>query len=248
MTTLDEFCLDLSKYCAPDRPELAQPWSDRDYTYASDGVVAIRLPRIATVPLITATPGHARVSDAIDKMLPKRKFDAVIWVRDVIVPPAIDLPPDPCRECYGSGQVTEIKCRNCDGNGYIKCPRCKSDTDCDECDGYGSTTRAAPKGIDGTIDCSCCDGAGDMAISRDRTHPQAMKVGRYMIQRRTFLKIAGLPNARIDALRSEWFLNEHDKVQSVNVFDAKPVQFVFDGGEGAVMPMRGSWSEASRGL
>ena len=237
--------LDLTKYCAPERAELAEPWSDREYTYASNGLLAIRMPRIATVPLVTPMPGYAPLSDAIDKMLPLRQLPDVIVADDVIVPPAVVLPFEACKQCAGSGVTAEIKCRDCNGNGYVSCEHCKHSHDCDSCNGYGSAIRAATKDEDSKDVCTVCDGVGDYNVVRLRLNPQPMKVGKYMFSRNLFVLLATLPDVRIDATRVDWFMDEKGAVTNYNPFDVRPIQFVFAGGEGAAMPLTGQWKDVA---
>lgn len=50
---------DLTPFCSPDRPELNRPFSDGPFSYATNGHVLLRVPRLAGVPdrlSLTARP------------------------------------------------------------------------------------------------------------------------------------------------------------------------------------------------
>ncbi len=57
----------------------------------------------------------------------------------------IDINPNCCKECGGTGRVT---CWKCDGIGEETCPECGHDHDCDVCDG------------ERTVECEACEGTG----------------------------------------------------------------------------------------
>ncbi|MDY0164628.1 hypothetical protein [Desulfobotulus sp.] len=93
--------------------------------------------------------------------------------------------------------------------GTLKVPA--MDT-CPECDGEGEIPSRAQ-----VVDCTTCDSTGKKI---DTENP--VKIGEAHIQIRYLLKIAGLSGAKI-AQVSRWY---------------DPVPFVFDGGQGVVMPVK----------
>ncbi len=124
-----------------------------------------------------------------------------------------------CRYCKGTGIQYLEECSDCDGDGDFIHGNHRYD--CKECDGSGEVDSGEvsdkPKG------CFHCNGSGEA----DCTHGAIpTKVGGLYFQNHLLRMIVNLPNARI----------EH-----VTEFDEKSTpaaHFIFDGGEGAVMPFR----------
>lgn len=111
----------LREFCNGDerRPITCRPWSVGDYSYATNGHIIVRIPRIADVP----PPDDAKIektAQQIDEWLAKLA-DAK---RDPV--PRLDIPKGKswrCDKCDGRG--TEHDCRDCG-------------CECDECDGTGT--------------------------------------------------------------------------------------------------------------
>jgi len=99
--------LDLSRFCAttPDRANLLLPWSEGDHTYASDGRIIVRVPRIPQVPTNPDAPS----------LLPHR--NCFTDDGDPATPmPALATPEQkPCEHCQGH----EDGCEKCDFIGYF---------------------------------------------------------------------------------------------------------------------------------
>lgn len=133
--------IDIKMFCDPSRAKLSKPWSKGGYTYASDGKILIRVPRIEGI----AEGGGPDVSKLI---LDYRGVE--VWH------PLPDLTGiethRTCPDCDGAGKYPE--CPDCDGDREVKytyeardgethtitgdCPVCESgsfDVVCKTCDG-----------------------------------------------------------------------------------------------------------------
>lgn len=130
----------------------------------------------------------------------------------------IDLPELPaaekCPTCNGSG--IGYKCPECDGKGEIEHGR--HTYGCKECGGSGQVD----DGCDADKEpCVECDGDGESRY-------KAVKVGNWHYDRRYLAMIEKLPAVKF-AQRDEG---------PKDFEDAAVAYFVFDGGEGVLMPMR----------
>jgi hypothetical protein len=107
--------IQLDRFCGKDefRPKLHLPFSKGDWTYASDGRIAVRVPRWPTVPERAEAPNAEELfaKDVTDEFRPL---------------PAITIPlpkePEDCEECDGRGVKHECPtcgctCRACSGSG-----------------------------------------------------------------------------------------------------------------------------------
>jgi hypothetical protein len=106
--------VDLQLFCGdqPARPAIRQPFSQGDFTYATNGHIAVRVPRLAAVPDHPSAPTMER-----------------LWVRPAQVKAhavmAAALP-----------EPTFLKCEECEGRGREHtCPDCTCV--CEWCNGEG---------------------------------------------------------------------------------------------------------------
>ena len=116
---------DLKRFCDTEgyRHTLAEPWSTEKHTYASNGHIIIRVPRMADVPERSNAP-------KIDGTLLGEAFE---YGPEKWYPiPKITAPKEQeCPSCKGSGEITKCHecgcelpirdgvCSDCDGTGYI---------------------------------------------------------------------------------------------------------------------------------
>jgi len=106
--------IDLKPFCgsAPSRSAIQEPFSQGDFTYATNGHVAIRVPRLADVPDHPGAPTMER-----------------LWVKPAQVKAHAVMPaalPEP----------SYIQCVECEGQGRVHtCPDCTCV--CDWCNGEG---------------------------------------------------------------------------------------------------------------
>lgn len=115
-----------------------------------------------------------------------------------------------CRSCNGTG--TALECRHCEGDGYIR----DKDDPCEHCDGVGETQKEKDEYPLGLIPCWFCDGNGE--------EEQAIDIGHGRFNAHYLRLIASLPNASFAP-------------NPINPA-AGAALFVFDGGRGALMPLR----------
>lgn len=109
--------IDLQKYCGDDkfRPYLNRPFTVGEFSYATDGRIMVRVPRIDGWD----PPGIDHAWDGPFKGLEKALFGPLAHKA---------LPPLP--------KSTERECEDCEGRGKEHdCPDCECD--CENCDGSG---------------------------------------------------------------------------------------------------------------
>lgn len=110
--------LELQQFCStnPNWPYLHKPWSRGEFTYATNGYIIIRLPRLADVP------ENEKAPDPEEKVFPS--IIDQIATKQI---PEFNMPEienDECGWCEGRG--TKHACRRCDCN-------------CEQCNGTGNT-------------------------------------------------------------------------------------------------------------
>ena len=108
-------------------------------------------------------------------------------------------------------------CPECNGTGQV------DEYECEDCNGNGEFTHGNYE-----YDCKECDGSGKVKGGECQEYGcwsgqmlQPIQVGAGLFDARYLRLIAALPNARIRAVGPE-----------------EPAAFIFDGGEGRVMPCR----------
>jgi hypothetical protein len=138
--------IDLAPFCSevPARPYLHQPFTFGDFTYATDGIVAIRVQRRETIPerLLDECPA---MQTSIERI-----FATLIAASDFAPMPAFEIVTDRPR-----------KCTSCEGRGYLRpCHACDAHPDkgCQRCEGH----RWVPckKEAENAEACDFCDGTG----------------------------------------------------------------------------------------
>ena len=106
---------DLQKFCA-DRDDIRyrmqKPFSQGEFTYATNGHVLICVQRLPDV----AEDNEAPQCGALISKIPP----AVNWIP---IPECAALPEVECDECHGTGMAT--------------CPTCEHDSDCENCNHTG---------------------------------------------------------------------------------------------------------------
>lgn len=110
-----------------------------------------------------------------------------------------------CDTCRGTGRGGT--CHECDGSGRVTCSACEQEHDCPDCDGTG-------KRGDATAPCSDCAGTG-----REVVRPALYRMNGAIIQSRYADMIRALPGVGVCPCPQ----------------DSCRLNFVFDGGHGAVM-------------
>lgn len=139
---IHRFCADHSDH----REFLHRPFNNGDYTYASNGHFAIRVP-------IRSQYGPAR-EHIVQTM--ESAFGA-IENREFLAVPAFDWPEKPsCVDCEGTGKAIKSTCTECNGEGTVSFSNdCNSyHNECITCDGEGQVKP------DGDETCDSCCGKG----------------------------------------------------------------------------------------
>lgn len=211
--------MDLKLFCSK-RPthamKLAVPWSFGEFTYASDGVIIIRVPRLPDAPENVNAPQAWR--GELPGMFTR---EPVEWV-DV---PTVDYKGGPCSVCNGTAEA--FMCPECEGEGEVYLATKFNDydeQDCKSCTTTGVLSKARWaafvklhhfKGDPIMVDCSVCNSTGMELTTASKL------VNGVRISERYLWIICNLPGAQLGTFGAE---------------DA--VRFQFDGGDGLVMPMR----------
>lgn len=107
----------LQKFCHPERESLGQPWTAGNFTYATDGRLIVRVPRLADVLPNPAAP------QGVYKII----FDDSPHAAESLPVGGFVIPP----------LAGTAKCRNCGGSGQHFCDDCDSRHDCEKCNTTG---------------------------------------------------------------------------------------------------------------
>lgn len=139
--TLDE----LKKFCGRDkyRSYLLEPFSRGEHTYATDGNILIRIPRLAEIGEVTGAPNTEKIFN--------ENFKGIEGATSVPIAPQADLKR--CRTCDRTGKVTE--CSECGGDGALECDL-GHEHECEDCDGTGYIASTD----DQASECPDCQGVG----------------------------------------------------------------------------------------
>lgn len=140
--------------------------------------------------------------------------DIYIGAKPIEIPDdwrTMEILKEECKDCEGTGHCK--KCRDCDGDGEKSCCECGVTATCRTCRGRGAIpddTKSGPK-------CEECDGEGEYeTMTRVQLNQEGLCVD---------LKYLRLIH-KLPGMNLHWrFLNE-------------PLLITFDGGDGALMPLR----------
>lgn len=195
---------------------MANPWSHGEFTYATNGYIIIRIPRLADVPENDECP---KVWEGDLAELFTREPAA--WI-DV---PEVDYEGEECERCDGTKEA--YLCPECEGYGEVFLQsrfNVYEGQDCATCNGDGQLPQDE---WDAFVKChsfkgepikEVCDGCDGTGIATCR---ESHDVNGVLINEKYLWMIGNLPGAKLGTF------GEPD-----------PVRFTFDGGDGLVMPMR----------
>ena len=187
----------LKKFVSQDDPRkyMRSPFTRGEWTYATNGHIAVRVPKIDGVEILPEK--HIPALESLFQSVGGNGFIALPW-----------MPPlEECLLCSGTGIAYE--CPECDGEGEFE--HGTHSYCCKECGGSGQVEY----GSAGVSACRHCGGTG-----AKRNAPA--KVGGSHFDLFYLHLINGLPEAK--------FSPGGDRMDMA--------RFVFDGGEGILMPMR----------
>lgn len=110
----------LQPFCSSDgyRPYIEQPWSDGEFTIATDGKVMLKVDRLPDVPENAKAPSLRGILTMFARFPTEDSS-------------FIDLPPTPERPAL------DDTCKSCRGSGQHFCADCNESHDCGKCDGSG---------------------------------------------------------------------------------------------------------------
>lgn len=118
--------LNLKIFCNPDRPTIAEPFSEGDWTYYASGSLIVRVPRDPAIPERDNAPKNVSAN-----LFSNGKPTLARHLSELDIP---DLEgPDECERCSGTGQHM--------------CDECDSHHECGRCKGTGQTPER-PKRVD----------------------------------------------------------------------------------------------------
>lgn len=171
---------ELKKFCA-DRDDLIyyiqEPFSHGDYTYATNGHIMVRIPRIEMEETERSRDAAVKLVGKAEKM-----FSDWSQAAEFLPIPAVELPPmSTCKDCGGTGKNAE--CPKCDGTKEVEFSNAYHDYEftCKTCNGRGR--------IEGP--CENCDGTGKIETFA------STEVGNAKFQNKYLFMIAALPDSKI---------------------------------------------------
>ena len=132
LETLKRFCGDAES------EKIGSPWSEGDFSFATNGFTLVRVKRLPEVPERTNIPNYKRVMELSPE--PTDGWQAVPSLEDFGIKPCPRCKgqvrePRACTECRGEGEVTwdnkfhtyEATCQSCGGDGKTNlCDRCNN--------------------------------------------------------------------------------------------------------------------------
>ena len=186
----------LKKFVSKNDPReyMRSPFNRGEWTYATNGHIAVRVPKIDGIA--TLAENHIHQLESLFQSASGNDFIAL---------PTLP-PPEKCQMCDGTGAAYE--CPECDGEGEFEYGthtyRCK------ECDGHGQVEYGGKS----KVACRHCGGTGV-------TRYKPIQVGGSHFDLFYLYLINGLPGAKF-APGTGWM---------------DVAYFVFDGGDGVLMPM-----------
>ena len=187
----------LKKFVSQDDPRkyMRSPFTRGEWTYATNGHIAVRVPKIDGVEILPEK--HLPLLESLFQSVGGNDFIALPWMP----------PPEECLLCSGTGIAYE--CPECDGEGEFE--HGTHSYCCEECGGSGQVEYREKS----EIACRICGGTG---VARYKP----MKVGGSHFDLFYLHLINGLPGAKF--------------APGAGRMDM--ARFVFDGGEGILMPMK----------
>ncbi len=130
----------LKKFCGdPNYNEkIGAPWSAGEFSYATNGFILVRVPRLAGIPERENTVNLKTLMDLNPE--PEEGYVEAPGIADLAIPECPrckgkETSPELCEECDGAGVVTlgnryhdyECTCQTCGGDGeHGRCSKCRS--------------------------------------------------------------------------------------------------------------------------
>lgn len=172
----------LQQFCDHGREDIAVPFSVRSDTYATEGKILLRVPRIADVPE-KISPFAIKIGELFSNVDVSASEAALVEI-----PELPDDVPEPCRQCNGSGHISV--CPECDGDGEVDVENDYHTyyaLTCKTCDGSGAIAGSKGK-------CHACNGTGKA------TSKITVTIGPASFQHKYLLALKKMAGARIAPL------------------------------------------------
>lgn len=224
--------IDLTPFCFnrenEHRPDLAKPFTRDGFTWASDSLIALRVPQRGDVGEDGADV--TRIAPFFEGIEARewRPLDEVLTGRVRTYPGTLDMV---CMDCDGSGKI--VPCDKCSGLGECSCPTCGGGAECQSCSGRGCFPWVEGRGVEGCgepVECDDCDGSG---ISwRGKAPVVCVEAGPLWIDEVLLTRCRTLPGLMV-----AFYEGADGPVLGYGL--SGPMLLRFDGdGYGAVMPIR----------
>ena len=180
-----ETTLDLFTSKDPDHPSISTPFSVGDYSYATDGFIMVRMPRMAHIPERDDAPLVSFITIA-----PRNET----WHKLTQEIPALTFTR--CDNCDGTGDVAV--CHECHGEKILLFNSSFNQytIECLTCKGVGHLTGQR----DGAISCDNCDGLGKYPDDDARILLEPLGV---FVALRELTLLDKLPNVRVAYLSED---------------------------------------------
>lgn len=185
---------------------LAQPFTVGDYTYASNGFYAVRVPKLEEAAL--ATDAQVTSSKTLDGLFSGPFGDPYVLAQFDFVDES-----ESCPECDGEGSL--YTCFECDGDGRVDFSNGYNDYEfeCESCDGKGYLTkrdweetfnRLADECGYARVICEECDGSGGKISNPDVFVGAARFQGQFIKKFITLEKATIAPGGNLSPAYLSW--------------------------------------------
>lgn len=145
----------LKKFCASlmdPRYYLHEPFNGGQYTYATNGRIAIRVQKAGDYAAAASFPAGGDLATRLDEYISRSDRSEFMRLDHVSDPELVN-----CMNCKGSGR--NVQCGLCDGSGEVECDYGHFH-DCPDCDGRGVIASSSGE------NCAECGGSGKVLPRR----------------------------------------------------------------------------------
>jgi hypothetical protein len=162
--------INLKSFCLAGHHITSEPWSCGEYSFASDGEVLVRVPRIDGFEEFNRNPDWILPTFKLPISSPEASIPEELLAMRKCEGCTDGRKPIPCEECEGKGQVYA----HTDHNRY--------DVECMSCEGG--------KVIPESMVCDRCEGTGKVRCNSN------VKIGELFYSATSLAKIVSLPSLR----------------------------------------------------
>ncbi len=139
--------MNLHDFANKEHPALAGPFSDGEHSYATDGILIVRIPLDPTITAPVPEMVQPYLHGSGSLFTPEKTY---IDLPDYALPDKVK-----CNKCKGIGKVS--LCEECEGEGTVFLNNAFNEyvCECESCAGYGTNPKVIP-----TVICEDCNGEG----------------------------------------------------------------------------------------